>query len=374
MNKHTCSNICIAALFLFALSIPLLTSLLVDDQELSTAEKRTLATFPGLPTCLGWRQYPEQLEAYYQDHFGFREHLVKWCGLSMLKLGTSASDKVVVGKEGWFFYANRGHRVIEDFRNTDLLAPEHITAWRRDLKEKKRYLDQKGIAYIFAIAPNKHTIYSEYMPSRIRQVGTVSRYDQLVEDLRTSTDITPIDLRTALFRAKKKERIFFRTDTHWNPLGANVAQYEITKALSEQVPEIAPELVPPDQFEWKDEFVGDLVKLMGLSDVVVERHPVYSSPHYVSVQKDRGRIIFVRDCDSDMEALVLGDSFAIAMLDYLAQYFRRTVFIYQHVDAVMLKKYVEEEQPDIVIEERVERSLWFIASPERPLVQAQTEH
>ena len=64
--------------------------------------------------------------------------------------------------------------------------------------------------------------------------------------------------------------------------------------------------------------------------------------------------------NSNVEALVLGDSFSQAMWQYYTQYFSRTVFVWDHVDVPRFKKYVGEEQPDIVIEERVERSLWSV--------------
>ena len=56
------------------------------------------------------------------------------------------------------------------------------------------------------------------MPPTIATVGAMSRTDQLCGSLNDLGIL--VDLRPALLAAKARERIYFKTDTHWNDRGA----------------------------------------------------------------------------------------------------------------------------------------------------------
>lgn len=69
----------------------------------------------------------------------------------------------------------------------------------------------------------------------------------------------------------------------------------------------------------------------------------------------------VSDCDSagnHLRVLVLQDSMVLAMRDYLANSFAHVRFVWLVPTSFDdIKMYIEQEHPDIVIEERVERRL-----------------
>ena len=85
---------------------------------------------------------------------------------------------------------------------------------------------------LFFIAPDKHTIYFENMPSYITKVRDYSAADQLYDVLQNRNNITVVDLREDLVSNKEKSQLYFKVDTHWNYHGANIVQYKIAKALA----------------------------------------------------------------------------------------------------------------------------------------------
>ncbi len=100
----------ISLLFLFFISLPLLDQVFKLVRPYELVEKRKLAEKP----VFSGRQpfsFSKKFEAYYNDHFTFRTRLVYLNNLLTYKLfHTSASAKVVIGKEGWLF--SRQHQSL----------------------------------------------------------------------------------------------------------------------------------------------------------------------------------------------------------------------------------------------------------------------
>jgi len=78
--------------------------------------------------------------------------------------------------------------------------------------------------------------------------------------------------------------------------------------------------------------------------------------------KERG--IYTMVCETQgLNAIIFGDSFSGTLSPYFSRYFHRSTYIRKginHYDSLI--KYVEQEKPDIVIEEVVERFLPYIPS------------
>lgn len=55
--------------------------------------------------------------------------------------------------------------------------------------------------------------------------------------------------------------------------------------------------------------------------------------------------------------MVFQDSFGTALVPYLSEHFRRTAYIWDYPNRIVMTAATISEHPDIVIEERVERHL-----------------
>ena len=128
---------------------------------------------------------------------------------------------------GWFFSGRRAARP-SDYRYTDPFAQAELRAAGAPALRSSAsdWLAARGAAYLFVVAPDKETIYPRVHAGRVlTRVGPRSRLDQLVAYLAPRTHGTLISSTcgTRCWRARQHERLYHKTDTHWNDRGAFLA-------------------------------------------------------------------------------------------------------------------------------------------------------
>jgi alginate O-acetyltransferase complex protein AlgJ len=351
-------NRALTALFVVIISLPLAANLAGVDGADPGAEHRELAT---------WK---DGITAWFDDHFGFRSTLVRWYGESRLFwLGVSPSAAVIVGRDGWFFYAD--DKAVEDYANVELLDDAALANWREAVLRARNWLQARGIGYVFTIAPDKHVLYSEAVPPTIARIHDMSRADQLFVALQDTK--LAIDTRPMLFEAKRRERIYHKTDTHWNERGALIAYQQIINAVRARVP-ATPAAWTRHDFEAVERTTEgmDLAGMMGLTRVLREndlplvpirpRRARVVEPAGGHETDEEGRLVTEIDDPSLPRAVIFRDSFMSRLVPFLSEHFSRAVYLWQNdFDAAEVQK----EHPDVVIQEIVGRHLYnFIPSPE----------
>jgi alginate O-acetyltransferase complex protein AlgJ len=362
-----------AALFVALICLPLAANLAGRDGADAEAENRDLAPKPQFEARVrSLPAYAAALSAWFEDHFGFRAMLVRWYGESRLFwLGVSPSATVIKGRDGWLFYGDDGG--VEDYTNETPLSPAELDDWRETLSRTHAWLRARGIAYVFTIAPDKHVIYPEHMPPTLRPVRAESRTDQVDAVICARTAVADVDVRAALVVAKAHDRIYFRTDTHWNDRGAYIAYRQIIETIRAQVPRVGPAWSPAD-FEPAERVTDgmDLARMMGLMRVLHEtdltlrptrpRRARVIEPRGATPMAEEGRLVTEIQGSSLPRAVVFRDSFASRLVPFLSEHFSRAVYLWQNdFDPDV----VESEHPDVVIEEIVGRHLYgFLPSPE----------
>ena len=92
----------ISVIFLLFLLLPFCLFMVGPRKEISEAEKRKLAVFPEIvPTMTGLAEFPKKFDAFYRDHFGLRDNLIRLYNIISLKVfQVSPSDFVLKGREG----------------------------------------------------------------------------------------------------------------------------------------------------------------------------------------------------------------------------------------------------------------------------------
>jgi alginate O-acetyltransferase complex protein AlgJ len=365
-------NRLLVILFVGFISLPLAANLAGIDGADAANENREMSPFPRWTGT--WKSavdYPAAFAGWFEDHFGFRAQLVKWnAGTRLFGLGSSSSRSVVVGRDGWFFYGDDG--ALDDYANDKPLTAPEVGLWRDALVRAHHWLRWQHIAYVFTIAPDKHVVYSEYMPASIRRVQSTSRTDQVLAALE-STHVPRVDLRQPLFAAKARDRVYFKTDTHWNDRGAFAAYRAIIEAARAQLPAIPP---PWDLADFKATDVQttgrDLAGMLGLKRVLHEddvrlvpvrpRQARAVDPLGAEPMSELGRLVTEIPGSTLPRAVVFRDSFVSRLVPFLSEHFSRVVYLWQNdFDSEV----IANEHPDIVIEEIVGRHLYtFLASPE----------
>ena len=369
---------------------------MISPQQISVDENRKLAEFPRLSRRL-LMKFPQAFEAYFNDRFFSRTTLVKarnWVRLNCLQMSTAPS--VLVGKNGWFYFLGEANIILSP--RDDAYTPQELNQWKESLAARTKYLAAKGIKYVFVVAPNKQSVYPEFLPKR--QPGK-TRYDELRDFLKNSPEISFVDLKEALLEGKEESvvsgNLFHKTDTHWNELGAFIADRYLSAKLSTVLPGIQPLAMTQFNFQKVGYKEGDCPKLMGLYGWIKESAPSFSALSSEPALKfeqgnDLTREISTlsisnkasdtdtnKDKDNDTgtdtkmnskmnsdfctnnkslrlpKALVFHDSFGDNLKPFLARHFSETVFQKRPADVSLDLDLIEKEKPDIVIQEIVER-------------------
>jgi len=361
-------------LFLIGITAPLVAFSLQEvqsdpGQNPGLGKEWKLAKYPSLGISPDqWGRIVMEYRAYFNDHFGFRKEMIENLALVKYKwIGVDPNDKLLAGKEGWF-YLKVYDRSVEYFRNIQPLSLDELETWKRSLERIRDELKEKGIRYVFVVAPNKDTIYPEFMPDRFNRVNPQSRLDQIVIYMAEHSDVTVIDLRPALLKAKGAIPLYYKTDSHWNELGACVATEEILRVLRTWYPEIEPFSVTDFNIQTtRESFWGDLLSLGGINDLegeddvtLVPKTPRRAIKRELDWTKNDERkshtTIPATTCDpaAPVRALFFRDSFFTLMEPLITERFRQTVIVWQpQFDA----RYLKLGPCDVVIHEMVERLL-----------------
>jgi hypothetical protein len=229
-------------------------------------------------------------------------------------------------------------------------------------------LRRRSIAFVFTIAPDKHVLYPEELPASIHPIGGTYRMDQLFAAL-DNTDVATVDVRAALRNAKTQERLYEKTDTHWNERGAFVAYRELIGAIRARVPAVPPAWTR-EEFEAvsEDTEAMDLAGMIGLKDVLREtrlrlvpkrprRARTVEPPGELS-SAGVGRIVTEIPGSTLPRAVVFRDSFASRLAPFLSEHFSRVVYLWQNNFDIDV---LEQEHPAVVIQEIVGRHLMYIS-------------
>lgn len=354
------------AVFLLATGLPGIAPLVLPRAVVSSTEQRFLAKWPEWETSRARiAAWPGEVEAWYDDHLGFRDWLIRsWARLSIGVFGVSPAEKLVVGKSGWLFFGDRN--AIAHYRGLDPLREPELDRWRRVLEERRDWLAARGITYLVVLVPDKHLVYPEFMPDSLPRVSEVHPLDQLAGHLAERSDVEVLDLRPALFAAKARERIYHKTDSHWNDRGAYAAYLAIHERLQRMLPALA-DVPPAEASPGRHEAPGmGLAHIVGLGDLhpeeVLEARLVAPrariEPEHVRGYAERVErlqpIAHGVPDPSLPRAVVFRDSFANALVPYLAEDFSRVLFVW---DRDVDPRVVAIEQPDVVIQEIVGRFL-----------------
>ncbi|MCA9376440.1 hypothetical protein KC685_00790 [Candidatus Dojkabacteria bacterium] len=341
------------------------------------SEKRTLAEFPEMPTSIAsLEEYTSLIDAYIKDNFGLRDLLVKIdYQISYDIFGVAGNEKVIVGKDNWLFLDEIvGVSTIDYYKNKSPFTNLELDQWQLVLESRANWLKRRGIQYYFFVAPNKHSLYPEFIPDSILQVSDVSRYDQLYAQLDRSEILQTIDVKQILLDSKEEYPLYYRSGTHWNSYGAFIGYMSILDKITEELPELSVVEIEDYSVETRTEKGSDLAQLINLQDSITEESPMISTniPRTYELENEYtdedGRVIshYVNPNGEPLKILMLGDSFMNALKPYFAQSFSEATFCSSSSTNFPVQ-YIEEYEPDIVIQEIVERRIG-VEDPFNPVI------
>ncbi len=237
----------LAATLCFCVAIALPTA----DQLLRPAsardarlENREPAAMPRVPQSLGEAaRWPSLFEKHYSDTFGARDVLLGARNHVFLRAKLSPNAILDVGPTGWIFY--RDDQEYESHRGVRTLSGAEMDRWILSLQDRQDRMARRGARFLFALAPDKETIYPEKQPASWEPVGPTMA-DRFLAEVAARTDVEVVDLRPALIAEKAFDRpehedfVYYPRGTHWTSRGALAATNAILSAIQRTAPAVRP--------------------------------------------------------------------------------------------------------------------------------------
>jgi alginate O-acetyltransferase complex protein AlgJ len=366
---HPFEATALAVLFAAAISLPLVKQLIVKEPDTSTMEKRLLAREPDFFSGnWKWRvkYLPGACDAWYSDHFGFRYQLLEADSLVSFKL-LVISQWVVIGNNGWLYYKMTPPLFTQSLSEADLAQ------WRSYLERRQAWLAARGIKYLFVVAPDKDSVYPEFLPYVSRPPPRELPVDQLVRYLReTHSSVDILSLREPLIAAKTRERepLYYKQDGHWNSLGAWYGYEAIIRNLAKWFPALNPKPRADYRLAFAPDDSRDIGMQAALFDYGAPVGPVLQPLAPLAAQKQPlafpglPRPSFMTKLPNPgnlPSAIMIRDSFTTSLAPYLSESFSRISYLWPGFDSMKNEKTIAgailDEKPDVFIEERIQRFL-----------------
>ena len=214
LEKETLKKIYVIAMFAI-MAIPFVLFFIFPSN--STTENKKLSERPVIIDESGFNLgYMQELSKYFEDRFAFRTYMVDINSRIRADIfKTSPEDDVIVGKNGWLFYAS----TLDDYLGDNLSTNRELFAMAENVKLMQNYAESKGAKFVFTIAPNKNSLYPEYMPSQyqnriVQDASDARRLEAFLEQ----NEVSYVNLFSIIHSA---DNIYYlKGDSHWNKVGA----------------------------------------------------------------------------------------------------------------------------------------------------------
>lgn len=304
-----------AGVFL-ALCLSLSLGTLVFGPAGAAANER-LAELPSIKTEDGRinTDFLQQLQSYVNDRFFLRQKLITLDRRMSNLLGVSGEDTVIAGKDGWLFFRD----TLQDYTGTDLLSSRELFSAASNVALMDEYCRTNGKKFTFIIAPNKNSLYGEFMPDYgvTAKTSNAQRLHGLLDQLK----VAYVDLFAAF--SQVDETLYFAHDSHWNSKGAALGADLINRALGVETNYFGADFSQTIPHE------GDLYAMVfpGAKDPEMDR--VYGGElnfTFTSKATQPDAIVLNTEGAGSGDLLCYRDSFGILLFPYLADSYASTKF------------------------------------------------
>lgn len=350
----------------------------IDDDPVINAA--SLANFLGLPqgTLI---PHDNQTTSFNNSILSQRGHLFSIHQKNVIENLEKqvAPSKSIMSEYGWAYLINDTNDFFRVQFGERSWSVDEIKKSNATIQNRVAYLKAQGAIYRKFIVPEKSIIYREFLPKAMASL--VMTDARPAEIMAKNNPEVVCYLGPYLADAKSYGQLYFRGDTHTNWLGSwfvyrfiadNLDRFGLTLHqkpfdFCELIPSIASydgDLYVQTEPNLRKEFEKYWGCTSGKSGLEVVTQLQLSSELKCAVRVDvpldyqewfttRETLIFERADKQGLKAVIFRDSTIDFCVDYLAQHFSRSVFIW-HQGLVYLEV-IEREKPDIVLHIMAER-------------------
>ena len=339
----------------------------INKETADDNENRMLAGWPDL-----WQgnrinnNYGEQVERWLNDRFYGRNTYIKiYNKVYNWLLGNQYDGKrAFLCKDNWLFY--KDEHSVELYQHRMPFKETELDLIKYKLLRQNTFFNRHGIYYAIMLAPNKADVYGEFYKEDIYQKEVPDRV-QLLKVHMGGTDVNITYPLETLMQHKKDGLLYWKTDTHWNSLGAYWGYWEWMLNLKTHISDIEPITLQEMEIHETKHVEGDLAKMLKIKDVSRWETDVY----YDFVKKNGwDYTLVVEEIQSDghtpniihttcpgkkHKVVIFRDSFTTSMLPYIASTFGEVYFMWNR-DYDKYTDLILNEGVDIVLNEFVSRS------------------
>lgn len=337
--KKLCYGAFVAVLLLMCLSLSV--GLLVFGPSQAGANEQ-LSDLPSIKTEEGWNlDYLSQLQAYINDRFFLRQELIS-LEHKLWAFADKAESGVLLGKEGWLFFED----TLADYTDTDPMTERQLFSAQRNLELMAQYCKEQGKTFAFMIAPNKNSLYGQFMESYGAQ-GESSNAKRLMARLENA-GVPTVDMLSAF--SQEKEILYFAHDSHWNSKGAALGADLINAAFG-----VESDYYSGD-FSQTQPHAGDLYAMLYPAFQDPETDPVYGGKldyTFTSKATRPDAIVLTTEGKGSGSLLAYRDSFGMLLFPYLADSYAQAKFSRSNT-------YDLTGEEDYILVELVERNLSYL--------------
>lgn len=339
-----------AALILLLCLVPSL-GMLLSPQGGEAGGNQALSRAPSLRDAQGnWNpDYLSQMQDYAGDNFYLRQDMITaWSALNAQALRSSITEDVVLGTDGWLYFAD----TLPDYAGLTPMTDRELFSAARNLSLISEYCQSQGATFLFTVAPNKNSLYWSNMPDLTLPAARRPHDAKRLAEQLAEQGVAYLDF-FALFQ-DQEETLYFKTDSHWNGKGAALAADEINRALGRSSGYF------DGPFTQSEVHKGDLYDMLYPAGDGLEEDQVYGgelSFEYDVPIRSAENLTIMTHGGGEGSLLMFRDSFGNNLYPYLADSFDAALFSRSMPYRLDL---VSQREADCVVAELVERNLRYL--------------
>lgn len=307
--------------------------------------------------------YLSGVNDYINDHFAFRDIFLKlnsWWEISVM--GKKENNDVYIGKDGYLFEKF-------DFGENE---KENISNNIEYISEFAEKMNGKNIPVYFMLIPNSIYINKDKLPENVEAPNQKNIIDLAYNQINNTININVVD---SLENENKSSQLYFKTDHHMNSDGAYVVYKEFCKTAKLQYAELNEfnrVTVANDflgTFDSKAQIIGQEPDELfvyeneintNIKEAVYDKEStqsIFNTDYLTGKDKysfflngNNSKAIIRTNVNNDKRLLVIKDSYAHIMSQFLCQNYNEVHFLDPRYTNFDYEEYVEENGiTDVII-------------------------
>ncbi len=186
-------------------------NIIMPDKTVSVSENRTLEKKPTIQDIKNGT-FASKFDKYYSDHFVFRDKILRTDRMFEALLGKSEVGNYYLTKDNW---------ILGKFPK--ILTNSKLEEYAGAINELANISHDAGKDVYFTLTPHKTNMLKHLYPKFVDNKESIDINKQSFASHLNQNNITVLDLDEDMenkFSSKERERLYFKTDHHWNGTGA----------------------------------------------------------------------------------------------------------------------------------------------------------